>query len=123
MLLKNKNKTQHNKNNKIHLIGTGFQFRDSIHYCLGWKYGGMQEDMGAEKDLKVLYRKVLAAGGDNEPLGIAGASETSSLSPVTYFLQQCHTCSSKATSTNSVTPCGLMVSIFPQITTCGVAES
>lgn len=126
MLIKkktNKNTTQHNTNNKIHLIGIGFQFRDLVHYCLGWKYGSMQEDMGTEKDLKVLHREALAAGGDNEPLGFAGASETSSLSPVTYFLQQCHTRSNKATFTNSGTPYGLMGSIFTQTTTCGIAES
>ena len=38
-----------------HLIGTGFQFRDLVHYHHGGKHGSMQADMVLEKELRVLH--------------------------------------------------------------------
>jgi hypothetical protein len=48
-----------------HLIGAGLQFRGSVHYHHGEKHGSMQADV-LEKELRVLYQDLQAAGRESD---------------------------------------------------------
>jgi hypothetical protein len=44
-----------------HFIGAGYSFRGLLHYCHGWKHGGMQAGVVLERSLRVLYLDPQAA--------------------------------------------------------------
>lgn len=77
------------------LIVAGLQSRGSVHYRLGeysWKFCiwiGREQEKSTTQSL-------------------AWAPETSKPTPVTHFLQQCRTYSSKATPPRCAVPCGRM---------------
>jgi hypothetical protein len=88
------------------IFGAGLQFSSSVHYQHGRKHGSVQEDK-MQKEPRVLYldpvRRRLShgqlGGGSLPQWAEHRTSKPSYL--VTYFLQQAHTHSNKATPPNS----------------------
>lgn len=73
-----------------YLIAAGYRSRSLIHYHYGGKHGSTHADMGLEKELRVQHLNRKVEGRNSKPLDLASASETSSLLPMTNFLQQGH---------------------------------
>lgn len=65
---------KHNHRNSYkekHLTRADLLFRGSVHYCHGWKHGGMQADLVLEKKLGVLHLDLQEAKREKEKMGLA----------------------------------------------------